>query len=76
MRPCHTADHSVHATWAGWLQLAPDWSHLHLALGHVGLCPQAGDLVDPEGVLIRQAFQPRRQGRLRVEEGLREELQD
>lgn len=51
--PCHTADHSMHATRAGWPQLALGWRHLHLAVGHVGLCAQAVDTVDPEGILLR-----------------------
>lgn len=70
--PCHTADHSVHATWAGWLPLAPCWRHLHLAVGYVGLLPQAVDPMDPEGILLGQALQPGGQGRLQMEEGPRE----
>lgn len=69
--PCHTVDHSMHATRAGRPQLALSWRHLHLAVGQVGLCSQAIDPVDPEGILLRQAHQPGRQRRLRVGEGWR-----
>lgn len=59
--PCHTADHSVHAAWTGWPKLAPARSHLYLALGQVGLCPQTVNPVNPEGVLFCQAAEPGRQ---------------
>lgn len=56
--PCHTADHSVHAAWTGWPKLAPSWSHLYLALGQVGLCPETVNPVNPEGILFCQAVEP------------------
>lgn len=60
--PRHTVDHSVHAAWTGWSKLAPSWSHLYLALGQVGLCPQTVNTMNPEGVFLCQAIQPGRQG--------------
>lgn len=58
---CYTADHSVHAARTGWPKLAPSWSHLYLALGQVGLCPQTVNPVNPEGILFYQAVEPGRQ---------------
>lgn len=63
------ADHSVHAAQAGRLQPALSWGHLHLAVGQMGLCPQAVDPVDPEGILLCQVLQPGRQGSLKVGRG-------